>query len=104
MLNCHIKTIFELFTAFVYVHLAVIKGQADAWLSAQRALKAAPDILIVFSCRTIGRDPFGDPNCVHISSITTNANQTYTVVVSDEDDFDAVLPARVVRYIRVSRQ
>ena len=62
------------------------------------------EVLIVFLCRTIGRDPFGDPNCVHISSITTNANQTYTVVVSDEDDFDAVLPARVVRYISVSHQ
>lgn len=59
---------------------------------------------MIFLRRTIGRDPFGDPNCVHISSITTNANQTYTVVVSDEADFDAVLPARVVRYISVSHQ
>lgn len=52
-------------------------------------------------CRTIGRDPFGDPNCVHISSIATMTNQTYMVVVSDQDDFDAVLPARTVRYISV---
>ena len=52
--------------------------------------------------RTIGADPFGDPNCVHISSITTQPNQTYMVIVSDQDDFDAVLPVQTVRYINVS--
>ena len=40
---------------------------------------------------------------MHISSITTQPNQTYTVVVSDEDNFDAVLPVQTVRYISVSR-
>ena len=39
---------------------------------------------------------------MHITSITTYANQTYMVVVSDEDDFDAVLPAQTVKYISVS--
>ena len=43
----------------------------------------------------------GDPNCVHIGSVMAEANQTYTVVVSDQDDFDAVLPARTVKYITV---
>ena len=56
----------------------------------------------VLSCRTIGTDPYGDPNCVHIASVTTHANQTYMVIVSDEDDFDAVLPVQTVKYISVS--
>ena len=48
------------------------------------------------------RCPAGDPNCVHIGSVTAEANQTYMVVVSDQDNFDAVLPARIVKYITVS--
>ena len=48
------------------------------------------------------RCPAGDPNCVHIGSVIAETNQTYTVVVSDQDDFDAVLPARTVKYITVS--
>ena len=44
----------------------------------------------------------GDPNCIHIASTVIQANQTYTVVVSDADSFDAVLPMRIVKYIYVS--
>ena len=59
---------------------------------------------LLWFCRTIGTDPYGDPNCVHISSITTHTNQTYMVIVSDEDNFDAVLPVQTVKYISVSHR
>ena len=39
----------------------------------------------------------GDPNCVHIPGLTLEANRTYTLVVSDKDDLDAVLPVGIVR-------
>lgn len=38
----------------------------------------------------------GDPNCLHIPSLTLEAGNTYTLVVSDGDDLDAVLPTSVV--------
>lgn len=44
----------------------------------------------------------GDPNCLHIASIAVKGGENYTVVVSDEDSFDAVLPIRTVKYIYVS--
>ncbi len=46
--------------------------------------------------------PSGDPNCLHIASIPVKIGENYTVVVSDEDNFDAVLPIRTVKYIYVS--
>ena len=39
----------------------------------------------------------GDPNCVHIPGLTLEEDHTYTLVVSDKDDLDAVLPVGVVR-------
>ena len=39
----------------------------------------------------------GDPNCVHIPGLTLEADHIYTLVVSDKDDLDAVLPVGVVR-------
>ncbi|KAK9836324.1 hypothetical protein WJX81_005312 [Elliptochloris bilobata] len=48
---------------------------------------------------TLAADPFGDPNCVHIPGLTVEANHTYTLVVSDKDDLDAVLPVGVVRSV-----
>lgn len=44
----------------------------------------------------------GDPNCLHIASIPVNGGDNYTVVLSDEDNFDAVLPSRTVQYLYVS--
>ncbi len=44
----------------------------------------------------------GDPNCIHIASAAVTKGSNYSVVVSDEDNFDAVLPLRTVRYIYVS--
>jgi hypothetical protein len=44
----------------------------------------------------------GDPNCIHIASVTASQGQNYTVVVSDQDSFDAVLPISTVKYIYVS--
>ena len=44
----------------------------------------------------------GDPNCLHIASIPVKGAENYTVVVSDEDSFDAVLPIRTVKYLYVS--
>ena len=44
----------------------------------------------------------GDSNCIHIASTTVQPNETYSVVVSDENNFDAVLPMRLVNYITVS--
>ena len=46
--------------------------------------------------------PSGDPNCLHIASIPVKNGENYTVVVSDQDNFDAVLPIRTVKYILVS--
>ena len=43
----------------------------------------------------------GDPNCLHIPSLTLEAGNTYTLVVSDGDDLDAVLPASVVHSLEV---
>ncbi|BDA48491.1 probable lysyl endopeptidase at N-terminal half [Coccomyxa sp. Obi] len=48
---------------------------------------------------TLSSDPFGDPNCLHIASIAVKGGENYTVVVSDQDSFDAVLPIRTVKYI-----
>ncbi|EIE27691.1 hypothetical protein COCSUDRAFT_39286 [Coccomyxa subellipsoidea C-169] len=48
---------------------------------------------------TLSSDPFGDPNCLHIASIAVKGAENYTVVVSDQDSFDAVLPARIVKYL-----
>lgn len=44
----------------------------------------------------------GDPNCLHIASIKVREGDNYTVVVSDQDSFDAVLPIRTVKYLYVS--
>lgn len=41
----------------------------------------------------------GDPNCVHIPGLTLQPDHIYTLVVSDKDDLDAVLPVGVVRSI-----
>jgi len=38
----------------------------------------------------------GDPNCLHIPGLEVRNGSTYTLVVSDKDDLDAVLPATVV--------
>ena len=53
-------------------------------------------MLSLFRCGT------GDSNCIHIASTTVQPNETYSVVVSDENNFDAVLPMRLVNYITVS--
>jgi len=45
----------------------------------------------------------GDPNCLHIASIKVHEGENYTVVVSDQDSFDAVLPIRTVKYLYVSK-
>ena len=46
-------------------------------------------------------DCAGDPDCLHIPSLTLEAGNTYTLVVSDGDDLDAVLPASVVHSLEV---
>ena len=44
----------------------------------------------------------GDPNCLVIASIPVRRGENYTVVVSDQDSFEAVLPMRTVKYLYVS--
>ncbi|CAL8463641.1 g3175 [Coccomyxa elongata] len=48
---------------------------------------------------TLSRDAYGDPNCLVIASIPVKGGENYTVVVSDKDSFDAVLPIRTVKYL-----
>lgn len=43
----------------------------------------------------------GDPNCIHIPGLTVDNGSTYTLVVSDVDDFDAVLPVSIVHSLIV---
>jgi len=42
----------------------------------------------------------GDPNCLHIPGLEVRNGSTYTLVVSDKDDLDAVLPASVVTSLK----
>ena len=43
----------------------------------------------------------GDPNCLVVASLPVKIGENYTVVVSDQDSFDAVLPMRTVKYLYV---
>lgn len=45
--------------------------------------------------------PAGDPDCLHIPGLTVEKGNTYTLVVSDKDDLDAVLPVNVVHHLKV---
>ena len=45
----------------------------------------------------------GDPDCLHIPGLTIEKGNTYTLVVSDKDDLDAVLPVGVVQHLKVRR-
>ncbi|KAK9834175.1 hypothetical protein WJX81_005389 [Elliptochloris bilobata] len=47
-------------------------------------------------------DAYGDPNCLHIPGLMLEQGNAYTLVVSDRDDLDAVLPASVVHSLKVS--
>lgn len=43
----------------------------------------------------------GDPDCLHIPGLTVEKGNTYTLVVSDKDDLDAVLPVSVIEHLKV---
>ncbi len=48
--------------------------------------------------RTLSHDPLAlDPNCIHIPGAQVFAYNTYHVVASDDNDFNAVLPAWGIR-------
>ncbi len=49
-------------------------------------------------CRTLSHDPLAlDPNCIHIVDAQVFGGSTYHVVASDDNDFNAVLPAWGIR-------
>ena len=49
-------------------------------------------------CRTLSHDPLAlDPNCIHIVDAQVFAGSTYHLVASDDNDFNALLPAWGIR-------
>ena len=55
-------------------------------------------VLNAFHCRTLSHDPLAlDPSCIHIVDAQVFAYSTYHVVASDDNDFNAVLPAWGIR-------
>lgn len=49
-------------------------------------------------CRTLSHDPLAlDPNCIHIVDAQVFAYSTYHLVASDDNDFNALLPAWGIR-------
>ncbi|BDA48490.1 probable lysyl endopeptidase at N-terminal half [Coccomyxa sp. Obi] len=88
--------------------LAIFSFSPNMSLSVEMEICLEDDILIGATVSvyinqqftwTLSRDPYGDPNCLHITSIAVKGGENYTVVVSDEDSFDAVLPIHTVKYI-----
>ena len=49
-------------------------------------------------CRTLSHDPLAlDPNCIHIVDAQVFEGSTYHLVASDDNDFNALLPAWGIR-------
>jgi hypothetical protein len=64
-----------------------------ARLSLQSLLRTCWDM-----CRTLSHDPLAlDPNCIHIVDAQVFAGSTYHLVASDDNDFNALLPAWGIR-------
>ena len=50
------------------------------------------------ACRTLSHDPLAlDPNCIHIVDAQVFKGSTYHLVASDDNDFNALLPAWGIR-------
>ena len=52
------------------------------------------------NCRTLS-ESYDQPDCVHIPALDVPAGIAMNTVVSDSDDYDAVLPLSVVKSINI---
>lgn len=57
-----------------------------------------PHSFLLLFCRTLSHDPLAlDPDCIHIVGAIVFGGSKYHVVASDDNDFNAVLPAWGIR-------